>query len=362
VNLIGEHTDYNDGFCLPMAIEHDVRIAWAPSPDGRFHVTSTGQGGEVLSFPAEGFGKDPVASWTDYLKGCIRILADEGSRIVPCRFAVHGDVPMGSGLSSSAAIEVATIHALLAASGETVPASRIAELAQRAENEFVGTRCGILDQLASSCAREGRVMLMDCRSLGLHHAPMPPGAVVVVADTGKRRGLVDSAYNRRREQCELGARAIGVSHLRDASLADCWRAREDGSIDEETWRRCVHVVAENGRTRAAAACLGAGDLAAFGALMDQSHADLRDRFEVSCPELDDLVALARALPGCLGSRMTGAGFGGCTVNLVEEAAAEGFCAALSAAYRDRHPDLPFAVHRTRPAAGAAPLDPSPAIG
>jgi galactokinase len=362
VNLIGEHTDYNDGFCLPMAIERDVLMLLRPRSDTTVRVSSLQQKNlEIFDVgPSEGTSIHKASSvsarWADYVKGCAQVLRQEGFRLRGVDLALTGDVPLGSGLSSSAALEVATMHALLGANGLSMPAERIARLAQRAENSYVGTNCGILDQLSSACAVAGQAMLMDCRTLQLTPAPLPEGVCVVIADTGKRRGLVDSAYNERRAQCEAGARALGVSHLRDVSLAGLWRAAQERRLDALALRRCEHVVAENGRTQAAFACLRAGDAVALGQLMDQSHADLRDKFEVSCMELDQMVALARALPGCLGSRMTGAGFGGCTVSLVRESEAEAFIQGLNAAYRAAQPTLAMAVYRTRPAAGAGPLD------
>jgi galactokinase len=357
VNLIGEHTDYNDGYCLPMAIERDVRIALRRRGDATVRVLSLEQPGPPLSFTLGrqiAKASEPGQRWADYVKGCAQLLCEDGHKLAGADLAISGDVPLGAGLSSSAALEVATIHALLAAAGRTMPAARIAKLAQRAENLYVGTRCGILDQLSSACAAKGEAMLMDCRTLKLTPAALPRGCSVVIADTGKRRGLVDSEYNQRRQQCEAGARALGVGHLRDVTLHGLWQAGDAARIDAQTRRRCEHVVAENGRTLAAFACLCAGDAEAFGQLMDQSHADLRDRFEVSCRELDDMVAIARALPGCLGSRMTGAGFGGCTVSLVRERQVGSFVAALSAGYHKLH-DLPVAVYVTRAAAGAGIL-------
>lgn len=354
VNLIGEHTDYNEGFCLPMAIERDVRIALRRRDDRVVRVASLQEAGTsefVLELP---IAKDPSAPWADYVKGSASVLLEEGVELVGCDLALSGDVPLGSGLSSSAALEVATVHALLTAVGGELPGERIARLAQRAENTYVGTNCGILDQLSSACGVAGQAMLMDCRTCGLAPVPLPPGVSVVIADTGKRRGLVDSAYNERRAQCEAGARALGVPFLRDVTLHGLRCAAADGRIDGDTLRRCQHIVAENGRTQAAAACLRAGDAEAMGQLMDASHEDLRSRFEVTCPELDDMVAIARELPGCLGSRMTGAGFGGCTVSLVRDDDVAAFVPALEAGYRARH-DLPVAVYVTAAAAGAGPL-------
>ncbi len=363
VNLIGEHTDYNDGFCLPMAIERDVRVAIARRADRTVRVASMEQlaGGKpvVVSFElGKAIPKATVAAetWADYVKGCAQVLIDAGIELVGCDLALTGDVPLGSGLSSSAALEVAAIHALLRAAGRTLPGTEIATLGQRAENCYVGNNCGILDQLSSACGMLGQAMLMDCRTLALTPAPLPAGVSVVIADTGKRRGLVDSAYNERRSQCEAGAKVLGVSHLRDVSLHGLWQAVQAGRLDDLSRRRCNHVVAENGRTQAAFACLQAGDAVAFGQLMDQSHADLRDQFEVTGPELDTMVAIARSLPGCLGSRMTGAGFGGCTVSLVRDAAVAAFVPALTAAYGAAFPTLTPAVYVTRAAAGAGTLD------
>jgi len=354
VNLIGEHTDYNDGFCLPMAIEHDVRIALRRRADDLVRVCSLQEEG-VAEFRLQApIAKDPAAPWADYVKGSAQVLLEEGLALSGCDLAITGDVPLGSGLSSSAALEVATIHALAEAAGLALEGERIARLAQRAENRYVGTNCGILDQLSSACGIEGKAMLMDCRTCGLSPVPLPPGVSVVIADTGRRRGLVDSAYNERRAQCEAGAAALGVSHLRDVTLHGLREAADAGAIDGDTLRRCQHIVAENDRTVAAAACLRAGDAVAFGGLMDASHEDLRSRFEVSCRELDDMVAIARRQPGCLGSRMTGAGFGGCSVSLVRDEAVAAFVPALERGYRQRH-DLPVAVYVTTAAEGAGRL-------
>ena len=261
VNLIGEHTDYNDGFCLPMAIERDVRVVFAPRRDQIVRVVSEQQQG-VVEFElgiAIAKATAPEQRWADYVRGCAQVLMGEGIPLVGADLALTGDVPLGSGLSSSAALEVATMHALLAAAGQSRPGALIATWAQRAENTYVGINCGILDQLSSACAIRGQAMLMDCRSLKLTPAALPAGVSVVIADTGKRRGLVDSAYNQRRAQCEAGAKALGVSHLRDASLHGVWQAAPTGRLEAQARARCEHVIAENGRTQAAFACLKAGD-------------------------------------------------------------------------------------------------------
>jgi len=357
VNLIGEHTDYNHGFCLPMAIERDMRIAWRKRSDDRVRVMSLEQVGTVefaLATPIP-HATDKAQRWADYVKGCAQILQNAGQRLSGCDLAITGDVPLGSGLSSSAALEVASMLAFLAAAGIKLPHEDIAKLAQKAENMYVGTNCGILDQLSSACATQGQAMLMDCRTLRLTPAPLPSGISVVIADTGKRRGLVDSAYNERRSQCEAGAKALGVLYLRDVTMHGLWQAVSHGRLDATAKRRCEHVVAEDGRTLAAFACLRAGDAIAFGELMDQSHADLRDKFEVTCAELDGMVAIARSLPGCLGSRMTGAGFGGCTVSLVRDESVAAFVPELEKRYRAEFPGMTPAVYVTRAAAGAGQL-------
>lgn len=356
VNLIGEHTDYNDGFCLPMAIEREMRMVLKPRTDRLVRVVDVNFASNnraEFELSAE-IARDPAVKWADYIKGSLQVLIEAGIEVVGMDLAIGGDVPLGSGLSSSAALEVATIHAALTASGASVSGSEIATLAQRAENQYVGNNCGILDQLASACCPEGSAVLMDCRSLGLTPVPLPAGVVVVIADTGKRRGLVDSAYNERRSQCEAGAAALAVSHLRDVDLHGLTQARDAKAIDALTFDRCAHVVAENGRTVAAAACLRAGDAVALGALMDQSHADLRDRFAVSCDELDAMTGIARSLPGCLGSRMTGAGFGGCCVSLIAVDAVDAFVPALLEAYGKRY-DHTAAAYVTGAAPGAGQL-------
>ncbi|NRA40397.1 MAG: galactokinase [Planctomycetes bacterium] len=355
VNLIGEHTDYNDGFCLPIAIDRDVLVLSAPRDDNKIAAYALQKDAQCTFEIVDDIEKDSAADWADYVKGCVSVLREEGLALRGCSLAISGNVPLGSGLSSSAALEVAVIHALLQVSGLELDDQEIAVLAQRAENSYVGVNCGILDQLSSACCQHGMAMLMDCRSLELQQVPLPDSVSIVIADTGKRRGLVDSAYNERRQQCEAGAAALSVPFLRDASMHALYLAKQAQKIDQQCMARCEHIVAENGRTMAAAACLRAGDMAAFGQLMDQSHADLRDKFEVTCDELDDMVSIARALPGCLGSRMTGAGFGGCTVSLLERDAVENFVVELENRYAAKY-DLPVAVYVTSTAAGAGCFD------
>jgi galactokinase len=319
VNLIGEHTDYNEGFVLPMAIPWGVWIAIAPSPDETVLAFSLDFEGPIrfsARRPERGGPK-----WGEYLKGVAWALGEAGVRVAGWQGAVGGNVPIGAGLSSSAAIEVAAARAFAAVSGVEWDPARMALLAQKAENDWVGVRCGIMDQMVSAAAREGHALLIDCRTLALRHLPLPPSARVVVIDSGVRRGLVDSAYNERREQCEHAARRLGRVALRDVPRAELEaRAAE---LPETTMRRARHVITEIERTLQAADALSGGDVAEFGRLMSASHASLRDDFEVSTRELDRLVELAVADPSCYGARMTGAGFGGCVVALVKAEAAEG---------------------------------------
>jgi galactokinase len=329
VNLIGDHTDYNDGFVLPMAIDRAVWIAFRPRDDGRVVLHSL-DFDETASFELDD-GRKGDAGWLEYVRGVVWALGTAGHRITRgWEGVVAGDVPVGAGLSSSAALELATARVATALADVTWEPTVMARLAQRAENEWVGVNCGIMDQLISAAGRAGHAMLIDCRSLGTRAVPIPASAAIVVLDTATRRGLVDSAYNERRAQCEAGARWFGVPALRDVDPAT-FAARSSG-LDEITCRRARHVVTENARVLAAADALARGDVAAVGTLMNESHASLRDDFAVSRAELDTMVSLARAHGACHGARMTGAGFGGCAVALVEAGAAGEFARDTARAY------------------------------
>jgi galactokinase len=329
VNLIGEHTDYNDGFVLPMAIDRAVWIALAPRSDRRLVVRSLDldQQYEVeldrLAHEGEG--------WIEYIKGVAWSLGLAGRPAPGWEGVIASEVPIGAGLSSSAALELAALRAFVALGHGPWEPPTMAALAQRAEREWVGVSCGIMDQLAAASGWHGHALLIDCRSLAIEHVPLPTDATVVVLDTDTRRGLVDSAYNERREQCERAARILGVPALRDATLADL-EARS-GALDPVTLRRARHVISENERTLAAARVLHAGDVPEMGRLMNQSHASLRDDFEVSGPELDVMVRHAQAHPACHGARLTGAGFAGCAVALVRTSGLDAFITAVSAGYR-----------------------------
>ncbi|MFL5582725.1 MAG: galactokinase [Gemmatimonadaceae bacterium] len=332
VNLIGDHTDYNDGFVLPMAIDRAVWVALRPSADGRVRVQSL-EFGEGVEFDP---GRLPASrdgdGWSEYVRGVAWALAGAGLPLRGWEGVVAGDVPLGAGLSSSAALELATARAFAAASAIEWRPAPMARLAQRAENGWVGVNCGIMDQLISAAGTEGHALLIDCRSLEVRPVPIPASSAVVVLDTATRRGLVDSAYNERRAQCERAAHFFGVRALRDVDASTF--GERAARLDAVTRRRARHVISENERTLAAAEALAAGDVRAVGVLMDESHESLRDDFEVSRPELDRMVELAREHEGCWGARMTGAGFGGCAVALVSAVAAEEFAADVADRYAE----------------------------
>jgi galactokinase len=348
VNLIGEHTDYNDGFVLPMAIERAVWIALRPRADGRVsaHSLDFGETAEFALAPLERGGP----AWSEYLKGTAWALAQGGHALNGWEGVMASDVPIGAGLSSSAALELATARAFSAVSGIDWEPGAMARLAQLAENRWVGVNCGIMDQMISAVGEEGHAVLIDCRSLETSPVPLPDETVVVILDTATRRGLVDSAYNERRRQCEAAAAFFGVPALRDVSAA----AFEAGiaDLDAPTARRARHVVGENARTVAAAEAMRVGDAAELGRLMNASHVSLRDDFEVSSPALDAMAEIARARPGCHGARMTGAGFGGCAVALVDRGHSAAFVRDVAAEY-ERRTGLAPHVYVTGASPGAA---------
>jgi galactokinase len=354
VNLIGEHTDYNDGFVLPIALERDTVVAAAPRPDRRLRARSADhpEEGEIdLDAPPS----SRRGNWLDYVEGTARVVEERVGRLGGADLLVAGDVPEGAGLSSSAALEMAIAAALASLTGLGLDRRALALAGQSAEHRFVGTRCGIMDQLVSMSGQAGHALLIDCRTLETRPIPLHPGrAAILVCDSGVRHRHASGEYNVRRAQCEeaaarLGTLLPGVRALRDVSPADF--ERHAAALDEPLRRRARHVVLEIDRTVQAAAALSAGDLAGFGALMFASHASLRDDFEVSVPELDTLVQAARSAPGVLGSRMTGGGFGGCTVTLAEVAQVEAAGTAIAKAFAMRFGRAP-AWFVTRAAEGA----------
>jgi galactokinase len=348
VNLIGDHTDYNEGFVLPMAIDRAVWIALRARNDDTVSVLSL-DFSEVAEFQLRkgSRGRD---GWREYLRGVAWALESSGKPSKGWEGVSAGDVPLGAGLSSSAALELATARAFAAVANVPWEPSAMALLAQRAENQWVGVNCGIMDQLISAAGSAGHALLIDCRTLETRAVPIPGNAAVVVLDTATRRGLVDSAYNERRAQCEAAAVAFGVRALRDVDLAMFERGA--AKLDEMTRRRARHVITENARTLDAATALERGDISRVGDLMKESHVSLRDDFQVSRSELDIMVELACAHAACYGARMTGAGFGGCAVALVDASAADDFARDITAKY-EAATSLRPAVYVCRASEGAS---------
>jgi galactokinase len=337
VNLIGEHTDYNDGFVMPMALDRSTWVAAAPRSDRRLVVRSQ-EYQETASIDLDAPRTGPTGRWTDYVRG-VACVIDEGfspdgargfqpsDRRSPKRLALQGadmliasDVPIGAGLSSSAALAVACGMALADLAGISLDLTALAQLCQRAEHEFAGMRCGVMDQMIACYGRAGHALMLDTRSLERTWVPLPPAVRIVVCNTMVTHTLASAEYNARRADCEAGVTALArrmprIRALRDATLHDLDAIRDD--VSAQVWRRCRHVIAENDRVVRAAAALAAGDFSAFGALMAASHASLRDDYEVSCPELDIMTAIVSGLDGVFGARMTGGGFGGCVVALTD---------------------------------------------
>ena len=334
VNLIGEHTDYNDGFVMPAALEFRTLAAAAPRHDRKI-VARLASGGEAHQFDLDA-PSAPSHSWADYVFGVALALERGGAKLRGIDLMIDGDVPLGSGLSSSAALEVSAGHAMLQAAGLPLDRVALAKTCQRAENEFVGMRCGIMDQYISCCGVAGHALLIDCRSLEARPVAVPRGAKIVVANSMVKHQHAGGEYNSRREACEEGVATLKatlglIKALRDVTMADLDGAR--GALSDLVYRRCKHVIAENARVLAAEAALSTGDLPAAGRLMNESHVSMRDDYEISCPEIDKLVAVAQGVSGVYGSRMTGGGFGGCTVSLVDADKAEAAMAAIKAGYR-----------------------------
>ena len=318
VNLIGEHTDYNGGFVLPFAIDMDVRIALLPTAEPRVRIT------RLDNAESATIGLDPFPprgdAWHDYIAGTAWALDHFGEPISGFDGVLYSTLPIGSGLSSSAALEVVTAWALSAPSGPSADPLRVAQIAQYAENNHVGVRCGLMDQFASACGVAGHALLFDCRSTEWRAVPLPADVSLVVIHSGVSHGHADNEYNARRAACERVVAAVAaddpaVTLLRDIDMArlEAYRDR----IDAVDYRRAYHVITENERVLDAVAALETGDHAALGSLMAASQASMRDDYAISCPEIDALVALTVDVPGVIGSRMTGGGFGGCTISLVE---------------------------------------------
>lgn len=327
VNLIGEHTDYNDGFVLPMATAQETVFAVRARTDRLVDVVAADLG-DRRSFSLDD-GEHHAGLWSDYLVGVAWALEGRGARLQGWEGAVSSTVPVGSGLSSSAALEIGCAQ-VFAATGDLDWTPREMALAgQKAENEWLDLQTGIMDQYVSAAAQEGAALLIDCRSLETRLVALPVGCSVVVLDTMTRRGLVDSAYNERRAQCEQAAAVMEKAALRDCSLDDLEAA--ELALSETAFRRARHVITENARTLRAAQASDNAQL--FGALMNESHQSMRVDFEISTTELDLMASLSQAAPGCFGARLTGAGFGGAVVALVEQQSATVFMETVTSQYQ-----------------------------
>jgi len=335
VNLLGEHTDYSGGFCMPAAISFNTLVAASPRTDSllRMHSVDFGESAEVDLRDLKVPSAEAKTRWNFYCEGVAWSLAQEpGIALRGADLTITGNVPLGAGLSSSASVEVATATALLGIAGQTLPKVRVALDCQRAENGYVHGSCGIMDQYISACGVRGNALAIDTRALTAELAPIPEGLRLVVCNsmvTHKVAGA-ESPYAVVRREVEQAARVMG-RQLRDVSLEELTDAR--GSMSHEAFLRGRHVITDSARVGLGVACLRAGDSAGFGRLMTEAHASFRDDFEASCEECDLLVRLALAMDGCLGSRLTGGGFGGCTVSLLEAEAAEGFAAAMKREYK-----------------------------
>jgi galactokinase len=356
VNLIGEHTDYNDGFVLPMAINRGAVAAFAPTATGTMRVHAVVFGDtHVFSVSAlKGTPPRHVAGWAGYVEGVAWALLDAGLPLRPIDVAIDSDLPIGAGLSSSAALELSVARALTAAAGVEWDPIAMARAGQRAEHEFAGVPCGIMDELASAAAVEDAAILIDCRSLEVRQVPLPAGVAIAIMDTGVRRELTAGHYAERRASCERAVAAIQtvaahVRALRDVDEALLSRCRD--LLSPTDFRRASHVVAENSRTVAAADAFAAADVHCAAQLMNASHESLRELYEVSSAELDAIVEVARAHHGCRGARMTGAGFGGCAVALIDATEVNSFSTDVARAYQ-RATGREGMVFVSRPSAGA----------
>ena len=336
VNLIGEHTDYNDGFVMPAALEFSTMAAILPRADRHLRIHSL-ELSQTAEFDLDEPNPVPRHDWTDYVRGVAIMLEQSGRRLRGTDIMIKTNVPMGAGMSSSAALEVSVGYGLLSESGIAIDRVDLARCCQQAENEFVGMRCGIMDQFIACHGQPGHALILDCRSLEYRLLPIDPRVRLVICNTMVRHELASSEYNLRRQDCERGvtllAKALGpIEALRDVSAVQLEQNAQ--LLPEVTYRRCRHIVHENARVVQAAEALEKGDLALFGRLMIESHDSMRDDYEISCQELDLMVELALPAEGVYGSRMTGGGFGGCTVSLVEAGAVGRFTQTISKAYQE----------------------------
>jgi len=329
VNLIGEHTDYNDGFVFPLAIDYAIWLALTPSTDGTVtvHASSFNETGSFHIDSIRHTGPD----WLEYVKGVAVAMQGQEYSLTGWKGCILSDLPIGSGLSSSAALEIAVVMAFAEVSRFSISPARMALLGQQAENNWVGVKCGIMDQMASACGVADHALFIDCRSLDLEPVPLPRDTLIAILDTGTPRSLASSDYNTRREQCETAARFFNVAALRDVTL----EILQDNikQLDDLVGKRALHIISENDRVLSTVDQLKKGDMNAVGRLFYESHESLRDLYNVSSPELDRMVEAAMNSSGCYGARMTGAGFGGCAVALVKSEVADKFSEQVIRGYQ-----------------------------
>jgi galactokinase len=334
VNLIGEHTDYAEGFVMPAAIDFATMAGISPRADGKIALFSENYG-KVFYFDAAELPAKAGKHWTDYPLGVLSILAGQGHAIPGFSLSLWGDVPLGAGLSSSASVEVATALAVTSLIGVNYPGPTLARLCQRAENEFVGANCGIMDQFISANGAKDHALLLDCRDLSFKLAPIPHNVALVIANTMVKHAITGGEYTSRRAEVEAACAVIArhrpeVKFLRDATVEDLEKWGHE--MTPNSLKRARHVITENTRTVAAAQALTHHDLAALGRLMAEAHWSYSHDFEASCAEADAMVELAQDLPGLIGARLTGGGFGGCTINLVDRDHAAEFVESLAGLY------------------------------
>jgi len=338
VNLIGEHTDYNDGFVLPVAIDRDIMVASRSRDDALVRIYSL-DFNALTEFSLNDISHDSENTWSNYPRGVAHFLKEEGYELRGMEAVVTGNVPLAAGLSSSAAMEVVMAMTFEKISGLEIDPVKMALICQKAENQFVGVNCGIMDQFVSRMGRKDHALLLDCRELEFDLVPLNlEGVNIVVCNTSVKRGLVDSEYNKRRSECERGVKILddflpGIRALRDVDVDDFQKYHHH--LPETTEKRCGYIVRENVRVLESVQAFEEGDLIRFGILMNESHIGLRDEYEVSCPELDAMVEIAWSTDGVIGSRMTGAGFGGCTVTLVAEDSLEDLVSKVNKEYPER---------------------------
>ena len=354
VNLIGEHTDYNEGFVMPAAINFSTWVSVTPRDD-RVIAVSSENFQETINFDLDDITARAKGHWSDYVRGVALTLEQAGYRLKGAQLQIRGEVPIGAGLSSSASLEVATGYALLQHSGFAIDRVELAKLCQIAEQSFVGMRCGIMDQFTACHGQEGKGLLLDCRSLEYRFLPLPEEVRLVICNTMVKHQLAGSEYNVRRAECEEGVRLLSrklpyVESLRDVTTGDLQRHKN--LLPEVVLRRCRHVTSENSRVLEAATALERKDLTTFGLLMQESHSSLRDDYEVSCEELNLMVDLANQVDGVLGARMTGGGFGGCTINLVKAESCTDFTDSVAREY-ERSTGVAPEIYVTRTAAGVS---------